>query len=177
MNLNYRNLAVNPVLKAFAVLQHLMSIAERHCQEKGLAETDLIHAKLYDDMFDLDMQIAAAIMFSVRGLYSIVDKPSPAIESDNQSFAELRQRLDKATEAIKSLTAEEFVAAEGKPAESIMPVLELSYENGFDLLQEWTLPNLYFHVTTTYDILRHNGVALGKQDYLGPLTGNIKMRS
>lgn len=177
MNLSYHALAVKPVLNAYDSLQHLLDLAERHCQKNHLEESELIHARLYDDMFDLDMQVNAAIMFSVRGLFSIVGKQSPSIESGNESFVVIRERLNRAREAIKSLSVEDFTAAEGQPAESTMPVVELSYDNGFDMLQEWTLPNLYFHVTTAYDILRHNGVALGKQDYLGALTGNIKMRS
>jgi len=175
MNLNYHALAVKPVLNAFESLQHLINIAERYCKENYVEESELIHAKLYDDMFDFDMQINAAIMFSVRGLFSIVGKSYPTIEPGNESFAMLHGRLNTATDAIKSLSEEDFSAAEGRPAETTMPVLKLNYDNGFDMLQEWTLPNLYFHVATAYDILRHNGVALGKSDYLGALTGKVTM--
>jgi hypothetical protein len=94
----------------------------------------------------------------------------PKYEDVETSFAELEARVAKTIAFLKSLDRKAFVGAESKEIVLKFPSATLEY-SGADYLGNFVLPNVYFHITTAYGILRNRGVALGKQDYLGGAKG------
>jgi hypothetical protein len=90
----------------------------------------------------------------------------PKYEDTEVSFADLRARVAKTIAFLKTLNAKSFAGAEDKQIVLKFPNATLEF-NGADYVGRFVLPNIYFHITTAYDILRNRGVALGKSDYLG----------
>src|SRR5690606_1941109 len=90
----------------------------------------------------------------------------PRWPDDEATFEEIHARIHKATDFLATFTPGQFEGAEERPIEMKLPNTTLHF-TGRDYILGFVLPNFYFHVTTAYDILRHNGIAIGKRDYLG----------
>ncbi len=117
-------------------------------------------------MFSLGRQVQIASDIARRGAARLADSEAPTMEDNETTFAQLIERLHKTTVYLESLTAEQIDGSEGKSITSPVGKDTMTFE-GLPYLLYFILPNVYFHVTTAYDILRHSGVALGKADYLG----------
>jgi hypothetical protein len=96
---------------------------------------------------------------------------SPKYEDTESNFAELKQRVEKTLAFVSGFQPRQLEAAEGRAVLIKFPNITLNFKNGWDYLLTFVLPNVYFHSTTAYDILRHGGVKLGKGDYLGSIGG------
>jgi hypothetical protein len=96
----------------------------------------------------------------------LAGRDAPKYEDNEESFAELQARIAKTRDYVASLTAAEFDGSETRPIQIKSGGRELNF-SGAQYLTQFALPNFIFHVTTAYDILRHNGVPLGKPDFLG----------
>ena len=175
MGVNHYELAVKPVLHGFNTLQQLCEQAAKHCAEHGIDEAELLSAKLYDDMFDLAMQAQAFISFSLQSLYPLAGEKPQLVADEVGSFKALQEKLARAKSLVEGFGEAAFVSAQDQPVQSSMPRVKISYDDRSAFIQEWVLPNIYFHSTTFYDILRHNGVKLGKTNYLGRLSGSFNM--
>jgi hypothetical protein len=81
--------------------------------------------------------------------------------------AEIKERINSTINYLKTIASKDFEGAEAKHIKT--PRWEDQYLTGFDYVQHHVIPNFYFHITTAYSILRHNGVDIGKKDYLGAL--------
>lgn len=148
-------------------LQDVLAKAEAHAAAKNIAPEVLLQTRLFPDMFPLlrQVQIAADFAKSVSARLANVDVP--AYEDNEQSFADLQARIARTSAFIGSLDAAAFQGSEqreivlrpGTPKEKKL--------NGQAYLLNYGLPQFFFHVTTAYDLLRHNGVELGKKDYMG----------
>lgn len=141
--------------------------AEAHAKERSYDPAVLLTARLAPDQWHLSRQIAAACdavkFVAARG----AQKDAPKHDDDETSFAALRTRLAAVAEYLESFTAKDF---EGVGDRLIRPgALQGKALGGWDYLIEFAVPNAYFHFTTAYAILRHNGVPVGKLDYLGSL--------
>jgi uncharacterized protein len=148
------------------VLNNLAAILEKgaaHAEAKKIDPTVLINSRLYPDMFPLAKQIQIASDVARKGAARLAGLEAPKIEDDETTFPELIARLKK--------TAETFTPAQidGSEEKSIsLPVGDKTMTlEGLPYLVSFILPNVYFHVSTAYNILRHCGVELGKLDYLG----------
>jgi hypothetical protein len=117
-------------------------------------------------MFPLGRQVQIASDIARKGAARLAGLEAPKLEDDETTFAEFIDRLHKATAYLETLTPEQIDGSEEKSI--ILPVgKETMTFEGMSYLLYFILPNVYFHVTTAYDILRHCGVELGKRDYLG----------
>jgi hypothetical protein len=150
-------------------LNNLAAILEKgaaHAEAKKIDPVVLINSRLYPDMFPLGRQVQIASDIARRGAARLAGLEAPKLEDNETTFAELIDRLHKTTAHLATLTPEQI---DGSEETSItLPVGRdtMTFE-GLPYLLYFILPNVYFHVTTTYDILRHCGVELGKGDYLG----------
>jgi hypothetical protein len=95
---------------------------------------------------------------------------SPAFADDETTFAQLQARIKATLAFIRTLKAAQFEGSESRDIVMELPIGTLSF-SGIDYLNGWALPNFYFHTTTAYNILRHNGVSLGKANFLGIVPG------
>ena len=158
--------SVPPLVFMLENLGHVLKVAEAHAIEKGVAPTDYLQARLAPDMYPLLKQAQVATDMSKGCGARFAGVEIPRYEDTETNFAELQARLAKTIAFLKSLDAKSFAGAEEKPVTLKFPNAELHYV-GRDYLNNFVLPNVYFHITTAYAILRNKGVPLGKSDYMG----------
>lgn len=150
-------------------LNNLAAILEKgaaHAEAKKIDPAVLINSRLYPDMFPLGRQVQIASDIARRGAARLAGLEAPKLEDYETTFAQLIDRLHQVIAFLESLTAEQIDGSEEKSITLPMGKDTMTFE-GLSYLLYFILPNVYFHVTTAYDILRHCGVELGKGDYLG----------
>lgn len=151
-------------------LQNLVTILEKgaaYAESKKMEPILLLNARLYPDMFSLSKQVQVATDITRRGAARLAGLEAPAMEDNETDFAELIERVKETIAYLETLTPEQIDGTEEK--EIILPIgkdMTMTFA-GMPYLLYFVLPNLYFHVATAYDILRHYGVELGKMDFLG----------
>jgi hypothetical protein len=150
------------------ILSKLVETAEAYAKDREIEPAILIFSRLYPDMFTLAEQIRAACNTAKRSTARLVGRGLPQSQNTDKSFADLQGRIDDALAFLKTLPESSFAKLQGGKIEfpfgsSVLTVTPQQY------LTRFALPNFYFHVTTAYDILRQNGVPVGKRDFLGPL--------
>ena len=166
MPLSMYQAAIPPLLRGLANLSAILDKAMLNAESRHVDAAVLLQARLAPDMFPLirQVQIAADTAKGCGARLAGVEVPSyPDTET---SVAELQQRIAKTVLFLQGLPAAQFDGSEGRDIVLKFPKQTLNF-TGQDYLQFFVLPNFYFHLTTAYDILRHNGVPLGKADYLG----------
>ena len=157
-----------PVFKQLiTALGDVLRKAEAHATDKKIDPNVLLQSRLYPDMFPLIRQVQIATDFAKSVPSRLAGIEVPAYDDSEQSFAELQTRIQNALALLDGLTAEQI---EGK--ESLEIVLRAGTPKekkltGETYLLNYGLPQFFFHVTTAYAILRHNGVEVGKRDFMG----------
>ena len=136
-------------------------------EAKKIDQTVLTGARLAPDMFALTRQVQIACDMIKGGAARLGGVDVPSHEDNETTFAELKARVAKVRDFINGIPAANFAGSENKPITLKMRSGDRHYDSGLDYLRFFVLPHFYFHVTTTYTILRHNGVELGKADFIG----------
>jgi hypothetical protein len=126
----------------------------------------LIAARLAPDMFPLCRQVQIATDMVKNGAARLAGIEAPSDPDTESSFAELQARLAKTIAFLGGITEVQIAGSETRDIHLKFPGRELHF-TGADYLTVFVLPNFYFHATTAYAILRHNGVAIGKMDFIG----------
>ena len=147
-------------------LAGILDKAQAHAEAKKLDPATLPNFRLFPDMFPLirQVQIACDAAKGAGARLAGVEAPShPDVET---TFPELQARIDATVAFLTTLTPDQMAGAESKPVVLKMQGVEMTF-TGQVFLLNLAMPNFYFHISTAYDILRHNGVALGKRDLLG----------
>lgn len=147
-------------------LKAILEIAAAHCAEKKIDPTVLIQFRLYPDMFEFSRQIQLAGDAAKAGAAHLAGVTAPVYEDQEKTFPELIARLEKTIAYLHRFTPQQIDGSEAKEIVLTRGEKSTTY-TGLTFLLHRTLPNFYFHITTAYDILRHNGVVLGKRDFLG----------
>lgn len=147
-------------------LSLVLSKGEAHAAEKGIDPQTLIEARLAPDMFALARQVQTATDHAKGAPSRLAGREVPIFEDVEKTFPELQARIDKTVSLLKGFAPQDIDGSEDRAIVIPLRSGELSL-TGMQYLLHFALPNFYFHVTTAYDILRHNGVAIGKADYFG----------
>jgi len=147
-------------------LSAILHKAEAYAAERKIEPGVLLNARLAPDMYPLvrQVQIASDGVKGCAARLAGIDIPSYA--DSESSFAELQARIAKTQAFLGSVTAAQLEGSEGKSITLNFPGTELKF-TGQEYLLHFVLPNFYFHLTTAYAILRHNGLDIGKMDFLG----------
>lgn len=157
-----------PVFRQMLVaLRGVLDKGEAHAHARKFDPEVLLQARLAPDMFPLLRQVQIAADFAKGASARLAGVPVPSHPDTEKTFDELRARIDTTVDFISGLEASAF---EGSEAREIVLRPGTDKERRFpgaDYLFGYVLPNFYFHLTTTYALLRHNGVEIGKRDYLG----------
>src|SRR5579864_6726550 len=128
----------------------------------------LVTSRLAPDMLPLSKQVQIACDLTKNSLARLIGKEPPRFEDNEKTLDELRARIARTLDFVKSIPAGALEGSEDRDIK--VPAGERTLEfKGLAFLQRWAIPNVFFHVTTAYNILRHNGVDIGKRDYLGSL--------
>jgi hypothetical protein len=141
---------------------------------KGVAFETLAQAQLAPDMFPLTRQVSIACRLSWECVALLAGRERPAVEPLGDSLAELKARIAETIGKLEGVAEREF---EGAAARRIVLPLqgEMTAEfSGPEFLRDWSLPNVYFHLATAYGILRHQGVELGKADFMAHIAPNLR---
>lgn len=148
-------------------LDAILAKAEAHASEKKIDPNALLQARLFPDMFPLTRQVQIAADFAKGVTARLAGVDVPAYEDNEQSFEQLRARIAKTLAFIDTIPADKI---DGSEAREIVLMPGTPRERKFagqSYLVNYGLPQFFFHHTTAYALLRHNGVELGKRDYMG----------
>ncbi|MBI3545856.1 MAG: DUF1993 domain-containing protein [Gammaproteobacteria bacterium] len=151
------------------MLNNLAAILEKgvaHAAAKKIDPAVLFSSRLYPDMFPLSRQVQIASDTAKGGGARLAGMEPPKYEDNETNFAELIARVHKTVAYLNTLKPEQIDGSEQKSITLKVRDETLTLQGQAFLLNR-VLPNLYFHITTAYAILRHNGVEVGKKDYLG----------
>jgi uncharacterized protein len=151
------------------VLNNLVAILEKgaaHAEARKIDPAALLNARLYPDMFPFTRQVQLVADTASSGAARLAGTEVPVHESNESSFAELATRIRQTIAQLETFKPEQLDGTEDK---TVTWKTRSSTKNmqGLPYLMNHVLPNLFFHTTTAYNILRHNGVELGKMDFLG----------
>ena len=148
-------------------LAALLEKAEAHAGAARFEPDALLQARLFPDMFPLTRQVQLATDFAKGASARLAGVESPRYEDNERGFAELQQRISKTLGFIDSLQAADIEAGASRAITHGVGERARHFDNGQVYLTHFALPNFYFHVTTAYNLLRHNGVPVGKKDFIG----------
>jgi hypothetical protein len=157
-------------LRLLSTLTHILEKADAHVKEKGIAESTLLTASIYPDMRNFTKQIQIATDDMRRNIRLLAGKEHVKMEDNETTIAALITRVTKTRDIIAELTVSDFEGADDVHISKEW--MGGAYILGKDLIQEFAFQNSHFHVVTAYDILRKEGVAIGKTDFIGALTLN-----
>jgi len=160
------DLLVPPVSKMLTNLDNVLKKAEADCETRKIDPGVLVSARLAPDMFPLVRQVQIMTDQAKGGASRLAGLEPPKWPDEEKTFADLHARLAKAIAYLNTFKPAQFDGAETRKIELKFPNASFSFV-GKDYLLTNLLPNFYFHYTTAYAILRHNGVQVGKGDYLG----------
>ena len=151
------------------MLRNLKALLEKgaaHAEAKKFDASVLVTARLAPDMFALARQIQIAADNAKGCASRLAGVDIPKFEDNETTLPELIARIDKTISFLKTLKPEQIDGSEDKAIVLKTPRGDLNF-TGLNYLLHFALPNVYFHITTAYNILRHNGVEIGKMDYIG----------
>jgi hypothetical protein len=162
------DLSIVPMLRMLRNLDAIVGKAEAFAAaDQSIDPATLIQARLYPNMRPFVFQIRVATDTAKGAAARLTGREIPSWPDDEETFADVHRRLAKGIDYLSGFEPEDFDGAAERPIE-----LKLGSEvvkfNGSSYLASFALPNFFFHVVTAYNILRHNGVAIGKRDFLGP---------
>lgn len=158
--------SVPPLVYMLENLAHVLSVGEAHARDQGVDAKRYLEARLAPDMFNLVKQVQVATDMSKGCGGRLAGADIPKYEDTETSFSDLQARIAKTVNFLKGLDRDAFTGAEDKAIALKFPNAEFNF-SGKDYLNNFAVPNVYFHITTVYAILRNQGVPLGKPDFLG----------
>ncbi len=166
MKISMHTMSVEAFVPTLTALGKILDKAAQHAAAKKFDPAVLVNARLAPDMYPLVKQVQIACDFAKNSTARLAGQEPPRFEDNEQTIEELKARIAKTLDYVKSVRPQAFEGSEDRD-------IKLSFPNGMSLefkglpfLRDWALPNFYFHAVTAYDILRHNGVDIGKRDYL-----------
>jgi hypothetical protein len=159
-------MAMNTFVPMLGTLSTLLDKGTEHMRAKEKAPDSLLEARLAPDMFPLARQVQIACDLVKGAAARLAGQEPPVFEDKEQTVDELKARIRRTLDYVQSVPASAFQGAEQR--QIVLPLVDdlVLDMNGEQYVRDWALPNFYFHVVTAYDILRNQGVEIGKRDYL-----------
>ena len=158
--------SIAPISHSLKALAAILKKAEAHCEAKKIDPNALLTARLFPDMLTLIRQVLIATDHAKGCGARLSGTANPSFPDEEKTFAELQARIAKTLDFLGSLKREQFADAAKRTVTIKVGGKDVEL-TGATYLSSSALPNFYFHVTTAYNILRHNGVEIGKGDFLG----------
>ncbi len=155
-----------PVIHSLRALAKILAKAEASCGPRRVAPETLLGDRLYPDMLPLTRQVQIACDHAKAIAARMTGIENPRFEDDETDFAGLQARIDRTVAFLETIPPEAFATADDREISFKAGPRELQM-TGASYLGFYAIPNFYFHMTTAYNILRHDGVELGKVDFLG----------
>ena len=167
MTISMYQASVPLLIRALKNMVVILKKGEDYTEAKNVDPAALLNSRLYPDMFPFVRQVQIVSDLARRGVARLAGVEVLLMEDTETTFSDLIERIHQSVAYIETFTPDQINNTE----ETILtlPIGEGQTMDfrGWEFLSFFVLPNVYFHVTTAYDILRHNGVEVGKRDYLG----------
>jgi len=168
MTLSMYQASVPVFLRTLAALSAILDKATAHAAQRKIEPSVLLSTRLFPDMFPFVRQVQLTTDFAKGAGARLAGLEVPKFADTEATFDDLKARIAKTTDFLKSLTPAQIDGAEGR--EITIPIGGQPQQfKGQPYLLHFALPNFFFHATTAYDILRQCGVEIGKRDFLGPI--------
>ena len=167
MPLSMHTASVPVFQQMLTALSGVLDKAETHAAERKIEPAALLQSRLFPDMFPLARQVQIACDFATGVSARLAGEDVPAYEIGDQTFADLQQRIAATLAFIGGLDAARFQGGEAREIVLRSGTPKERSIGGQAYLLSYGLPQFFFHVTTAYDLLRHNGVEIGKKDFMG----------
>ena len=165
MKISMYSMSVETFLPMLATLSSVLNKGLKHAAEKKFEPSVLVNARLAPDMLPLSRQIQIACDMAKNGSSRLAGQEAPRFEDNETTIEELLARIARTIDHLKSIPENAVDGSEDRDIK--IPMRDRTLEmKGLPFLRTWALPNFYFHVVMTYAILRHNGIQIGKQDFL-----------
>jgi hypothetical protein len=166
VSLSMYQASVPVFVRMFENLAKILEKAEQYAEEKKIDPSVLINARLAPDMYPLSRQVQIATDMAKGCAARLAGLEVPVYEDNETTFQELQARIAKTLAFIQSVGADRIDGSEERNITLKLRSREVNF-TGQPYLLHFVLPNFYFHITTAYAILRHNGLAIGKMDFIG----------
>jgi uncharacterized protein len=165
--MSFYDATVPAYLQILGSLSGLLDKAEAHCKAKNIQPEVILSARLYPDMLNFTKQVQTVCDFAAKGCARLTGSEVPNPPDTEKSFEELRQRIARTIDYVKSFKPAQFDGADSRDVTfPAGPNNQLTLK-GQQFLSGFSFPNFYFHAAIAHGILRHNGVEIGKRDFLG----------
>ncbi|MGZ5071437.1 MAG: DUF1993 domain-containing protein [Methylobacter sp.] len=161
-------ISIPPIIRSLSNLRSILEKAVVYAEAKKINPSVLVNARLYPDMYPLSRQIQIATDVAKGAASRLAGLEPPKFEDNESTFPELLERIDKTLALLESIKPEQIDGSENRTITLPMHDKTINFK-GLPYLLDFVLPNVYFHVTTAYAILRHNGMEIGKKDFLGDI--------
>ncbi|MBR0851256.1 DUF1993 domain-containing protein [Bradyrhizobium diazoefficiens] len=165
--MSFYDAVVPAYLQMLNSLIGLLTKAEAHCAAKKIDPSVMLGSRLFPDMLPLSKQIQLVADFATKGCARLTQSEVPSTPDTEKTFEELKQRLAKTIDYVKSFKPAQFEGADARDVTFPVGPDRTMTLKGQQFFSGASLPNFYFHATTAHGILRHNGVEIGKRDFLG----------
>ena len=166
MSISLYQTTIPGLINSLQNLESILNKAQSFCEERDIKPEVLVNYRLAADMAPLPKQIQIATDTAKGCGARLSGTEAPKYADDETTFEELKARIAKTVEYLKSLDFALFEGVEDKHVELKLPSRTIEF-TGLNYVNHFVIPNFYFHITTAYCILRHAGVPIGKMDYLG----------
>jgi hypothetical protein len=160
-------ITVPQFIKFLHNLSGLMDKAAQFCEAKKIEMDVLLNSRLYPDQFNFIRQVQITCDTAKLGVSRLTGKEAPSHPDTEKTMSELKSRIDSTISYLETFSAQDFKDSANRHITHSR--WEGQYLTGDDFVNNHALPNFYFHIATAYSILRHNGVEVGKKDYLGKM--------
>jgi uncharacterized protein len=166
MKLSMYEASIPLFLHTLESLRSILQTGAAHAEAKKFDPNVLVNSRLAPDMFTLARQVQIASDAAKSAAARLTGTEPPKFEDTESTLPELIARVEKTINYLRGFTPAQFEGSEERTININTPRATLTFV-GLKFLRHWALPNFFFHVTTAYNLLRHNGVELGKADFLG----------
>ena len=166
MTISMYQASVPVIQKSLASLKGVLAKAAAHADARKIEESVFLGSRLYPDMFPLSRQVQIAADFGKGPVARLAGVELPKYDDTETTFAELAARVDKTLDFIGTFKPEQIDGQEDRDINLTIAGKPVTIK-GQPYLMHFALPNLYFHMSMAYAILRHNGVEVGKRDFVG----------
>ena len=169
MSQSIHDVTVHTFVRALSALKAVLEKGRTHAEAEKIDPAVLLSMRLYPDMLPLSRQVQIATDNAKGCIARLAQVEPPKYADDETSFAQLQERLDKTIKYLREFQPRQLEGAGERPVELKFPQRTFTFKSGWDYLLDFAVPNVYFHCTTAYAILRHAGVKIGKGDFLGSM--------
>ena len=166
MALSMYEISIPMFIHNFNILSQILLKAEKDTEKRKIDKSVFINARLAPDMFPLTKQIQIGTDMVRLGIGRLAGVKAPSFKHNETTFSDLQKRIQKTISFLNKIKSKQMDGSELIKIELSIRKRDFKFKNGHAYLSDWIIPHFFFHMTTTYDILRANGVNLGKRDFV-----------